>query len=276
MAASGTYLSDLIDPQVIADLIDQKLVDYIRFAPLAVIDTTLQGRPGSTVTVPRYAYIGDATVVAEGADIPISKLEQDTADAEIHKIAKGTQITDEAMLSGFGDPMDEGATQIVLSIASKLDNEMLAVLETIASPMVFTGAKTLAQGGLDPEEVNDALELFGEDVDGEKVVLVPPALHTKLRNTKSWVPASEMAAGMLIKGAVGECYGCQVVVSNKLKTSGEAFIVKPGALRIFLKRDTLVEKARDIINKSTIVTADKHEVCYLYDASKAIKLVPAT
>lgn len=276
MAASGTYLSDLIDPQVIADIVDQKLVDYIRFAPLAVIDTTLQGRPGSTVTVPRYAYIGDATVVLEGQDIPISKLEQDSVPATIHKIAKGTQITDEAMLSGFGDPMDEGATQIVLSIASKLDNEMLAVLETIASPMVFTGAKTLAQGGLDPEEVNDALELFGEDVDGEKVVLVPPALHTKLRNTKAWVPASEIAANMLIKGAVGECYGCQVVVSNKLKTSGEAFIVKPGALRIFLKRDTLVEKARDIINKSTIVTADKHEVCYLYDASKAIKLVPAT
>ena len=272
MAASGTYLSDLIDPQVIADLVDQKLVDYIRFAPLAVIDTTLQGRPGSTVTVPRYAYIGDATVVAEGQDIPISKLEQDSVDAEIHKIAKGTQITDEAMLSGFGDPMDEGATQIVLSIASKLDNEMLAVLETIASPMVHTGTT----GGLVPDDVNNALELFGEDVDGEKVLLVPPALHTKLRATKEWVPASEMAANMLIKGAVGECYGCQVVVSNKLKTSGEAFIVKPGALRIFLKRDTLVEKARDIINKSTIVTADKHEVCYLYDASKAIKIVPGT
>ena len=276
MAASGTYLSDLVDPQVIADIIDKKLVDYVRFAPLAVIDDTLVGRPGSTVDLPSYAYIGDATVVAEGADIPITKLEEDTVPATIHKIAKGTQITDEAVLSGYGDPVDEGAKQLLLSIASKLDNEMLTVLGTIASPMVYTGTKTLAQGGLEPEDVNNGLELFGEDVDGEKVLLCAPALHTKLRNTKEWVPASEIAANMLIKGAVGEAYGCQVVVSNKLKTSGNAFVVKPGALRIFLKRDTLVETARDIVNKSTIVTADKHEVCYLYDASKAIKLVPAT
>jgi N4-gp56 family major capsid protein len=276
MAASGTYLADLIDPQVLADIIDSKLVDAIRFAPLAVIDDTLVGRPGSTVDLPRYAYIGDATTVAEGADIPIVKLEEDTVQAEIHKICKGTQITDEAILSGFGNPVDEGAKQLLLSIASKLDNEMLTVLGTIASPMVYTGTKTLAQGGLEPEDVNNGLELFGEDVDGEKVLLCSPALHTKLRNTKEWVPASEIAADMLIKGAVGEAYGCQVVVSNKLKTSGNAFVVKPGALRIFLKRDTLVETARDIVNKSTIVTADKHEVCYLYDASKAIKLVPAT
>ena len=274
MAASGTYLTDLIDPQVLADMIDQKLVDAIRFAPLATIDDTLVGRPGSKVELPQYAYIGDATVVAEGADIPISKLEETSVEAEIHKIAKGTQITDEAVLSGYGNPQEEGAKQIVLAIASKLDGEMLAVLSAITSPMVYTAAKTLAQGGLEPEDVNDALELFGEDVDGQKVLVCAPALHTKLRNTKDWVPASEIAANMLIKGAVGECYGCQVMTSNKLKTSGNAFVVKPGALKIFMKRDTLVETARDIVNKSTIVTADKHEVCYLYDASKAIKLVP--
>ena len=276
MAASGTYLADLIDPQVLADIIDTKLVDAIRFAPLAVIDDTLVGRPGSTVDLPRYAYIGDATTVAEGADIPIVKLEEDSVPVSIHKIAKGTQITDEAVLSGYGNPREEGAKQILLSIASAMDNEMLGVLGAIASPMVYTGTKTLAQGGLEPEDVNGALELFGEDVDGEKVLLCAPALHTKLRATKEWVPASEIAANMLIKGSVGECYGCQVVVSNKLKTSGNAFVVKPGALRIFMKRDTLVETARDIVNKSTIVTADKHEACYLYDASKAIKLVPAT
>lgn len=271
MAANGTYLADLIDPQVLADIIDTKLVDAIRFAPLAVIDDTLEGRPGSTVDLPRYAYIGDATTVAEGADIPITKLEEDSVPVSIHKIAKGTQITDEAILSGYGNPREEGAKQILLSIASAMDNEMLAVLNTIAAPMVHTGSA----GGLEPDDVNNALELFGEDLDGEKVLLCAPALHTKLRATKEWVPASEIAANMLIKGSVGECYGCQVVVSNKLKTSGKAFVVKPGALRIFMKRDTLVETARDIVNKSTIVTADKHEVCYLYDASKAIMINPA-
>ena len=51
----GTYLSDLFDPQVIADLIDIKLTDNIVFAPLAMVDNTLTGRAGDTVTLPYYS-----------------------------------------------------------------------------------------------------------------------------------------------------------------------------------------------------------------------------
>ena len=51
----GTYLENLFDPQVVADLIDTKLTDKIAFAPLATIDNTLQGRAGDTVTLPYYA-----------------------------------------------------------------------------------------------------------------------------------------------------------------------------------------------------------------------------
>lgn len=47
-----TMLSNLLDPQVVADLVDKKLIYNIRFAPLAEVDTTLVGRPGDTVTLP--------------------------------------------------------------------------------------------------------------------------------------------------------------------------------------------------------------------------------
>lgn len=53
--ATGTYLSNLFNPQVVADLIDTKLVDNIVLAPLARVDTTLVGRAGDTVTLPYYA-----------------------------------------------------------------------------------------------------------------------------------------------------------------------------------------------------------------------------
>ena len=57
----------------------------------------------------------------------------------------------------------------------------------------------------------------------------------------------------------------------------DAFIIKPGALRLILKRDTLVENDRDILRRVNVLTATKHYVTYLYDASKAIKLtVPTT
>ena len=263
---NATMLANLFNPQVVGDMIDKKLVDAIRFSPLATVDTTLVGRPGSKLTLPSYAYIGDAEVVAEGADIPVAQLTQSTVEVEIHKIGKGVQITDEAVLSGYGNPDEEAVDQLLTSLASQADKEMLAVLEGIGSEMTHTGAAVLVA-----DDVADALVMFGEDIDGEKVLLCNAADYNAIRKANDWVPASEIAANMVIRGSVGMVHGCQVVISNKLEGK-PAFIVKPGALRLILKRDTLVETDRDIVNKSTVITADKHSVAYLYDASKAIKI----
>ena len=272
---NATMLTNLVNPQVLADMIDKKLVDYMRFAPLATIDTTLEGRPGSQITLPSYAYIGDAAIVAEGADIGINQLTASSTPVTVFKVGNGVQITDEAVLSGYGDPMGEAAKQLSLSIASEVDNLVLNVLSGITSPMVHTAATA---GTLAFADIADALELYGEDIDegGVKVLLISPKQYTTLRKSAGWLPASDIAADIAIKGVVGMVQGCQVVISNKLKEASSkenAYIVKPGALRIFTKRNTLVESDRDIINKSTVVTADKHFAPYLYDASKAIKIV---
>ena len=93
---TGTYLSSLFNPQVVADLIDTKLTDNMVFAPLARIDYTLQGRAGNTVTLPYYSYIGAASEVSEGYDIGIRKLTQSTSSVTIVKYGVAVQLTDEA------------------------------------------------------------------------------------------------------------------------------------------------------------------------------------
>lgn len=50
-----TTLSNLINPEVLADMVDVKLHDLIRFAPLAEVDNTLVGQPGNTLTLPSYS-----------------------------------------------------------------------------------------------------------------------------------------------------------------------------------------------------------------------------
>lgn len=265
-----TLLSNLVNPQVLSDMINTKLVDLMRFAPLATIDYTLQGAPGNAITLPTYSYIGDAAVLNENSELTPVALTASTVTATIHKIAKGVEITDEALLSAYGSPEDEISKQLALALASKMDNEMLVVLNSIASGMTQTPA---ASTGVAPSDINLALEKFGEDIDmAEKVCVVAPALYTQLRTTTGWLPASEISANRLIKGSVGEAYGCQIIVSNKLTVSGNAYIVMPGALRYFLKRDTLIEQDRDILYFKNVYTASKHGVCYLYDASRAIKI----
>ena len=174
---NATMLTNLVNPQVLADMIDGKLVDYMKIAPLATIDTTLQGRPGSTVLLPSFSYIGDASITGEGVDIGIKQLTASTASVTIYKIANGVQITDEAVLSGYGDPLGEAAKQLALSIASEVDNELLGVLNGITAGMTHTAA---TPGTLAFDDVADALELFGEDIDegGAKVLLISPTQYT--------------------------------------------------------------------------------------------------
>lgn len=266
--ANETKLSSIINPQVLADMIESKLVDEMKFTPLCRIDNTLVGRPGDTVTLPQYAYIGDAVDVAELEDISIAELTASTQEVRIKKVGKGATISDEAVLSGYGDPVGEIGKQLVTSIASKLDNDVLAALDnaSLIYPVI----------SVTPNDVNNALVKLGEDFYGDKYLFVSPATYAVLRDAKEWVPASEIAAQIVMRGVVGMIYGCYVVVTNKITTTDTAYIVKPGAVAIFMKRGTQVESDRNIINKSTTFTADKHYAAYLYDSSKVVKLGTAT
>ena len=269
---TGTYLSNLFNPQVVADLIDTKLTDNMVFAPLARIDYTLQGRAGNTVTLPYYSYIGAASQVSEGYDIDVRKLIQTTSSVSIIKLGVATQLTDEAVLSGYGDPLGEAASQIALSIDDALDNALLAALAAnSASEQNYT---TSASGGLTPDDIPLALAKYGEENDGEKALIVTPDFYAQLVG-KNWIPASEIAANVKIRGAVGMAYGCQVIISNRLKTAGALYIVKPDTLAVFIKRGSMVESDRDILNQSTVLAGSILCAPYLLKPTGMIKLSAA-
>lgn len=271
--ANATKLTNMVNPQVLADFIDKKLVNAIRLSPLATIDNTLVGRPGDTITLPSFNYIGDAESVNEGADISIAKLTTSTASVQVAKIGKAVEITDEALLAGAGNIMEEIAKQILTSINSGVEDKLIT---NMASSAVLT--KNIADADDAADAIADALTLFGEDLDGDKVLIIPADYYAKLRKTKSWVPNTEIGANMLIRGTVGMIHGCQVIASNRMVTySGETpvktgYIVKPGALRIYTKRGTLVEYDRDILCETNYVKGSKIFAPYVFDTSKLIKL----
>ena len=265
----GTYLSALFNPQVVADLIETKLTNNMVFAPLAMIDRTLEGRPGTVVTMPYYSYIGKASTVSEGYDIPLKKLTETTTSVTIVKYGTALQLTDEAVIGGYGDPLGEAAKQAALAIDDAIDDALLAALA--ANSASEQNYSTSASTGLEPDDIPLALAKFGEDLDGEKVLMVTPEFYAKLLG-KNWIPASEIAAGIRVRGAAGMAYGCQVVVSNRLVTAGSLYIVKPRTLALFMKRGVMVETDRDILNQSTVLAASIMAVPYLLNPKGMIKL----
>lgn len=257
-SANATKIADLINPQVLTDMISAELPNAITFAPLADVSRDLVGRAGNTLKMPRYAYIGDAVDVAEGEDIPIAKLTTSEVEVTIKKAGKGVELTDEAILNGYGDTVGEAKNQIKMSIANKVDNDLVDALRDTANttsvPMTVAGMIA-------------ARALFGEKVNQPAVLVINSDNYVKIAQD---VLSIENTDKVLMEGVVGKIGTLQVSISDKLET-GEGFIVAKGALGLALKREVMVETDRDIIAKTNVITGDEHYVAYLKDESKAIK-----
>jgi hypothetical protein len=266
-AAGQTGIANLINPEVMGDMISAELPFAIKFAPLAEVDRTLQGRAGNTITVPVYGYIGDAVDVAEFGAIPIEQLTTSETQATIKKAGKGVELSDEAVLSGLGDPVGEARKQIQMAIANKVDNDALAALRTATiTAGVGTDAIDVA--------VDKGLVSWNDEDMEPGVLLVSPKGYSALRKAEGFVRAGDLADRIMSTGNVGDFYGAQVVVSGKL-ADGEAFLVKRGALGLLLKRNVEVEMDRDIVHKTTILTGDEHYGAYLKDNTKVRKITHA-
>ena len=263
-----TKLTNLINPEVMADMVSASLTNAIRFTPLAQVLTNLRGRPGSKLIFPAWGYIGDATNVAEGAAIPLDLMSTSEKEVEISKAAKGVEITDEAVLSGLGDPIGEANNQLALAIANKVDNDLLAAAQTgtQTAGVAFDGTVATLQVGLD---------IFNDEDDEAVIIVMHPKDATKLRtNTQTFLTGSEIGANALIKGTYGEVLGAQIVRSRKV-AEGAPLLIKAGALALVMKRNVQVEADRDIVTKTTVITADEHYAAYLYNPAKVVKFTVA-
>lgn len=268
-----TKLADLFVPEVIAQEVEQKLIDKLVMEEFTEVDTTLQGKAGDTITLPSFKYIGDAEDVAEGEAIPTSKLAHSTRQATIKKIGKGVPVTDEAVLSGYGDPIGEATSQLAVAIKSKLDADTQAMLDEDVKAGMTVGD---GSAELDDALISKALVKFGEDIEGQMVCPINPDQLASLRDNNFFVPASEIGADIKVNGSLGMIHGVQFVIRNRVKAVGgkiNNYIIKERPIKYLLKRDVLVETARDAGTQVTTIYASKLGDAFLYDESKVVKMV---
>jgi len=268
---ANTILSTLINPQVMGDMISASLPSKIKFAPLATIDTTLVGQAGNTITVPKFAYIGEAEDVAEGIAMGTTVLTASSTNATVKKAGKAVEITDESVLSGYGDPVGEANNQLLMSIASKVDTDCVTALASAS--LTFDGSASV----INYNGVVDGVDKFAEEDYEAKALFVHPNQVTQLRKDSNFLDINKypLGDGVIMTGVIGSIAGCQVVPSKKVPvdaTNYTNYIVKAGALTIYMKKDVSVETDRDILAKTTVISADEHYVAVLSDASKAVKV----
>lgn len=284
-----TKIEDLIVPEVMADMISAKVEAKVIVSKIAKVDTTLQGQPGNEVTVPQYKYIGDAVDVAEGVAMGTAKLETGSTSFTIKKAGKGVSITDEAILSGYGDPVGEANKQLATAIANKIDNDVVEVInKEYAVGTAEDGVKLIYDGSskvINYAGVVDAEDLFDEEVSSDKVMYVHPKQMTQLRKDPDFLSADKYDGKVMVSGEVGKIGTCRIVRSKKVKLdSTSTYYLNPivkltndaeteedaPAVTIYLKRDTQVERERKADSGITNIFTNKHYGVALTNATKVV------
>lgn len=270
-----TKIENLVNPQVMADMISASLPAKIKFTPLAHVDSTLVVRAGNTITVPKYAYIGEAEDVAEGVAMGTVVLTASTTTATVKKAGKALEITDEALLSGYGDPVGEATNQLKMSIADKVDSDCYTALK--GASLVYDGSA----GVISYAGIVNAVDKFEEEMDDSvKVMLVHPKQVTTLRLDEDFKSIDKYPLQTVMTGTIGEIAGCQVVPSKKVALEGGNYICpivitskedkEQPALTIYMKRNVELEKDRDILAKTTVISVDEHYTAVLSNEAKVV------
>ena len=276
-----TKLANMINPEVMSQMISAKVEKKVAVVPFAKVDTTLQGQAGNTITIPVFGYIGDASNVEEGASIGAEQLTTTDKQFTVKKNGKGVDLTDEAILSGYGDPVGEANKQLAMAISQKIDQDAIDAL--YGASLKFDGvANKISYAG-----IVDAIDKFEEEYNTEKVLFIHPKQLSQLRKDADFTSADKYVNGnyIAVNGEVGKIANCRVVVSKRVKEDDtHAGYVNPivklsfdteteesaAALTIFLKKGVAVETDRDIDKQVNMIRASEHYVVALTDESKVV------
>lgn len=261
MADGTTKQTNMIVPEVYADMVTAKFKGKLVIANFALTNTKLVGQPGDTIHFPKWNALTDAADLEEDvAMVPEVLTSTDDSEATVKEVGKAVTISDKAMLSGIGDPIGEATTQVGKVVARKIDADL--VTEAVTNCPV--GRKILAA---DTDafhlKVADAKGLWGDEAEDIAVLLIHSKMYTSLLKDANFISADKYPAGILITGAIGTIYGVPVLITDRmpyvaLTEVATSLMLQRNALGYITKRAPLVETARDILKRNNLITTNVH------------------
>ncbi|GGW19870.1 putative major head protein, phage associated [Streptomyces capoamus] len=278
MPAGKTTAAQMIVPDVWADMVQAKFKGAMILGTLATEDNTLEGKPGDTVSFPKWTALGEAEDLTEGTPMTPEQLGTDPGNsATIKEAGKAVELTDKSRLVAFGDPYAETQRQLGVLIARKIDTDLRLAAE--AAGVITVDASTEA---LSWDVVVSGIEKFGDEWDPDNMagLVIHSTQRASLLRDPNFISADKLGAGAVIpRGVIGQVGGVNILVSNRLTTAGtgadttyNALLLRRGSLGLLYKRRPIVETDRDILARTTVVTTNVHYATHRLDDEGVVVL----
>lgn len=273
-----THASDLVDPEVMAPAIAGKMENAIKFTKYADLDTTLVGQPGSTITRPKYGYIGAAEDLTEGVPMDTSKMSMTTTEVAVKETGKAVEITEKAIITNVGGTVGEAERQLAIAMADKVEIDYIAALDT--------ALQTVGGSPTTPAKILEAVTVFDSEGDLDLVLFMNPADYTTLVQNLLTVGGTVQERA-LTSGQVSELLGLKAIERSRRVAAGKGYLQiysttapeesedPTSAVEIVLKQDVGVNKDADILKRTVVIAANRHYVVNLKDDKGVVKFTGA-
>jgi N4-gp56 family major capsid protein len=268
-----TTSANVIDPEVWADTVSPLLLGKSVMAPLAVVDDTLVGVPGSTVSFGTWVYSGDARDAQEGVEIEADGLSMTERHVKVKEIGKRLDLTDTATLIALASPNSEAVKQSALAISRKIDTDLRVAAELVtvgadaSSPLIFPTVVPLF--GYDAAV--DATAMWGDEYSPQDIAayIVHSKQYTQLRKDPDFLTVDKIGdRASIITGQIGSLAGAPVIVSDRatvIDGGHNVLILRKGALALRYKRRALVETDRNISKRINTIVTTAHYAAHRAD-----------
>jgi len=266
-----TTASNAFNPLVWADLIQASFLGQVRVLPHAVQDDSLAGVPGDTIEFPKWANLTDLDQLTEGVAMTPEAIDQTATKATVQEFGKAVEYTDTRSLVGLGDVDTEVTRQFGILAARRIDASLIAAAAAtsaadapnkIAASAPLTYASPAGTGGtaLTWAHVVGALATFGDEWDPADFagLFIRSDAQAKLFLDSQFTNAATFGQGTPVaRGQIGSLAGVPVIVTDRL-TAGKFMLLKRGALGALYKRRPIVERDRDILKRTNVITTNVH------------------
>lgn len=241
-----------IIPAVFADAVNVALGVKLRVGNLATDYTDMVDEIttyGDTVHFPVIDRITDADVVTTGEEMTPDTVNMSDSEATIKQVGKSVRIFDKYSTQVKGSLKDRLAEQLGEAMAKAVDADLVNSIRTEA---VYKDS-TLTE--LTQTDVNDAFNVFGDDVDNDTFagILINSRLRSAFMGMDAFTDATKTYAangnGIVKNGIIGYWNGTiPVYISNNgTFEDGKSLcaILKKDALGVVWQKVPTVEEERE-------------------------------
>jgi N4-gp56 family major capsid protein len=211
----------------------------------------INAQAGTTIQVPKYPAIsaGDLT---EGTDMSSTTVSTSSVSIAVGEVGAQVLLTDMAAM-GAGNPADELGTVLGNAIATKMDQDLIALFDGFSTSLGATTTELSAA-----YLFQAAATLRANKATGRLVGVFHPyqtyALKANLTNTFANPNGGDLQNEAMRNGYVGTIAGIDIFESANVSVDGsgdaKGAIFAPEALAMALKRDFEIEPQRDASNRA--------------------------